>query len=252
VLLRAFSPALQEPRWHGHRRTGCGLITIKKLPLKCSDWQYSQIATHKRKRLHSPAQSGAPGGDLFRDGASNIQLYRASGETQAYASFFDYGIFRCSQTQDGDTAFHQVFRSAGGTVAQSSFARTEFSVAPNGVNLRIYTGDAQRAREILPSRQCQRACVEPVQRCQQRGLDTTVQLGEWHGGLRLVQLLRRTVQLRHARLLAAGSPNIVYVGSAMQYSEIGGRSDGRAIQHSEGAGVHFTDMTIDTQVWGVI
>ena len=29
----------------------------------------------------------------------------------------------------------------------------------------------------------------------------------------------------------------------MQYSEIGGRSNGRAIQRSEDAGVHFTDMT---------
>jgi hypothetical protein len=44
-----------------------------------------------------------------------------------------------------------------------------------------------------------------------------------------------------------GAPNIVYIGSAMQYSEIGGRSNGRAIQRSEDAGVHFTDMTIDTQ-----
>jgi hypothetical protein len=33
----------------------------------------------------------------------------------------------------------------------------------------------------------------------------------------------------------------------MQYGEIGGRSNGRAIQRSEDAGVDFTDMTIDTQ-----
>jgi hypothetical protein len=33
----------------------------------------------------------------------------------------------------------------------------------------------------------------------------------------------------------------------MQYSEIGGRSNGRAIQRSVDAGVNFTDMTIDTQ-----
>ena len=32
----------------------------------------------------------------------------------------------------------------------------------------------------------------------------------------------------------------------MQYGEIGGRSNGRAIQRSEDAGVNFTDMTIDT------
>src|SRR5438094_3235343 len=42
-----------------------------------------------------------------------------------------------------------------------------------------------------------------------------------------------------------GAPNIVYIGSSMQYSEIGGRSNGRAIQRSEDAGVNFTDMTID-------
>ena len=44
-----------------------------------------------------------------------------------------------------------------------------------------------------------------------------------------------------------GAPNIVYIGGAMQYSEIGGRSNGRAVQRSEDAGVNFTDMTIDTQ-----
>src|SRR5205814_8271117 len=43
-----------------------------------------------------------------------------------------------------------------------------------------------------------------------------------------------------------GSPSIVYIGSSMQYSELGGRSNGRAIQRSEDAGVNFTDMTIDT------
>jgi hypothetical protein len=35
--------------------------------------------------------------------------------------------------------------AGGGTVAQSSFARTEFSLAPNGASLRIYTGDASSA-----------------------------------------------------------------------------------------------------------
>ena len=33
--------------------------------------------------------SSPNGGDFFRGGASNIQLYQASGETQVYASFFD-------------------------------------------------------------------------------------------------------------------------------------------------------------------
>jgi hypothetical protein len=43
-----------------------------------------------------------------------------------------------------------------------------------------------------------------------------------------------------------GAPGTVYIGGAMKYSEIGGRSNGRAIQRSEDAGMNFTDMTIDT------
>jgi hypothetical protein len=47
-----------------------------------------------------------------------------------------------------------------------------------------------------------------------------------------------------------GSPDIVYIGGAMQYSEIftaNRPSNGRAVQRSQDAGVDFTDMTIDAQ-----
>ncbi|PYL56514.1 MAG: hypothetical protein DMF30_09630 [Verrucomicrobia bacterium] len=82
------------------------------------------------------------GADFFRGGVSHIELYRPSGETQVYASLFDYGVFRRSMTQDGDTAFHQIFASQfNGNVGFSSFFRTEFSLAPNGNNLRVYVGD---------------------------------------------------------------------------------------------------------------
>ena len=58
------------------------------------------------------------GGDFFRGGASDVELSRTSGETEVYASFFDYGIYRRSQIRDGDSAFHQVFGSQGaGSVA---------------------------------------------------------------------------------------------------------------------------------------
>src|SRR5713101_7328693 len=42
------------------------------------------------------------GGDFFRGGCSHIELYRPGTETQVYASFFDFGIFRRSMTRDGD------------------------------------------------------------------------------------------------------------------------------------------------------
>src|SRR5207248_1347831 len=90
------------------------------------------------------------GGDFFRGGCSHIELYPSTSppETQVYASFFDYGVFRRSKTLEHDTAFHQIFKAAGnGAVANSSSARTEFSLAPistgpNNRNLRVYVGDA--------------------------------------------------------------------------------------------------------------
>src|SRR6266849_3831425 len=47
-----------------------------------------------------------------------------------------------------------------------------------------------------------------------------------------------------------GQPDTVWIGGAMQYSEIftaNPPSNGRAIQRSTDAGVSFTDMTNDTQ-----
>src|SRR4029077_5357589 len=84
-------------------------------------------------------------GDLFRGGASNIQLYQASGETQIYTSFFDYGIFRRSQTQDGDTAFHQVFMSAGEGPSRSRHSRERSSRSHPTARTCVYTGDASSA-----------------------------------------------------------------------------------------------------------
>ncbi len=92
------------------------------------------------------------GGDFFRGGCSHIELYRRpvppATETEVYASFFDFGIFRRSMTQDSDSAFHQIFKSQGGGAAglNSQIFRTEFSLAPISTGpppkpLRIYVGD---------------------------------------------------------------------------------------------------------------
>jgi hypothetical protein len=88
----------------------------------------------------------ATGNDFFRGGASHVELYRASGETQVYVSLFDYGIYRRSQTIDGDSSFHQVFGSAGGgTVAQSSSRGRSSRSHRTAPTLRIYTGDSSSA-----------------------------------------------------------------------------------------------------------
>ena len=193
--------------------------------------------------------ASATGGDFFRGGASNVQLYRAAGETQVYASFFDYGIFRRSQTQDGDTAFHQIFQSAGGgTVAQSSASRTEFALAPNGANLRIYTGDASSApAEFFRVDNANVAASSLFDGVSNVGWTKLSNSANGTPGFASFNFCDGQCSYDMPVYSPPGAPDIVYIGNAMAYSELGGRSNGRAIQRSQDAGVDFTDMTIDTR-----
>ncbi len=205
-------------------------------------------------RLPTPQDTVDPGtatgSDFFRGGASDVELYRASGETVVYASFFDYGIYRRSAALDGDTAFHQVFNSAGGgSLANSSSSRTEFSLAPSGGSLRIYVGDTGNG-----------ASADFYRVDNANVPSATLVTGGTNGGwTRLSSPTNGTPGFASRNYCVGqctydmpvysppGAPNVVYIGGAMQYSEIGGRSNGRAVQRSEDAGVSFTDMTVDTQ-----
>jgi hypothetical protein len=189
------------------------------------------------------------GGDFFRAGCSHIELYRPGSETQVYASFFDNGVFRRSMTLDSDTAFHQIFGSAGGgTVGNSSTSRTEFSTNPNGAALRVYVGDTGNGGSASFSR-VDDANVPAA----------TLFTGGTNGGWTTLSSATNgtpgfasrsycTTQCSYDMPVYSppGAPDIVYIGGAMKYGELGGRSNGRAIQRSEDAGVDFTDMTIDT------
>jgi hypothetical protein len=194
--------------------------------------------------------SSPTGGDFFRGGCSHIELYRSTSppETQVYASFFDYGVFRRSKTLDGpNSGFKQIFKSAGnGAVATSSTSRTEFSLAPNGGNLRVYVGDVG-------------APPADFYRVDNANVTAATLVGGNNGGwTKLSNSTNGTPGFASFNYCSTqcsydmpvysppGAPNIVYIGSSMQYSEIGGRSNGRAVQRSEDAGVNFTDMTIDT------
>jgi hypothetical protein len=178
----------------------------------------------------------------------NIQLYRASGETQVYASAFDYGLFRRSTTQDGDTDFHQIFLSAGGgTVATSSSSRTEFSLAPDGSSLRIYLGDAPAPASFykvdnanVPAKSLFKGGKNVGWTQLSSSVNGTPGFGSYN---------YCTGQCTYDMPVYSppGAPGTVYIGGALQYTELGGRSNGRGIQRSQNAGVDFTDMTIDTQ-----
>ena len=189
------------------------------------------------------------GGDFFRAGCSHIELYRPGSETQVYASFFDNGIYRRSFTQDGDTTFHPIFASAGGgTVGNSSSSRTEFSTNPNGAALRVYVGDTGSGASAS-FRRVDDANV-PAATLYTGGTNGgwTTLSNSTNGTPGFASFSYCTTQCSYDMPVYSppGAPDIVYIGGAMKYSEIGGRSNGRAIQRSENAGVDFTDMTIDT------
>jgi hypothetical protein len=190
--------------------------------------------------------SSATGGDFFRGGASDVEIDPSNGDV--YASFFDYGIYRRSSTIDGDTDFHQIFASAGdGDVANSADSRTEFSLAPSGGNLRVYVGDTGDGNT-----------ADFYTVANARVTAATLFTGGTNGGwAKRSSSTNGTPGFGSYNYCVAqcsydmpvysppGFPNVVYIGGAMQYDELGGRSNGRAVQRSDDTGVNFTDMTID-------
>jgi transposase-like protein len=193
--------------------------------------------------------SSATGGDFFRGGVSNIQIDKASGD--AYASVFDYGLFRRSQAQDGDTDFHQVFASAGGgTVGNSSFSRTEFSLAPNGEALRIYVGDTGNG--ATANFYTVADANEPAATLL-AGWTTLSSSTNGTPGFGSYNYCVGQCSYDMPVYSPPGFPDVVYIGGAMQYDEIFTgdstpfRSNGRAIQRSADDGTSFTDMTVDSK-----
>jgi len=188
----------------------------------------------------------ATGGDFFRGGISHIELYRTSGETQVYASAFDYGIGRRSMTQDGDAAFHRIFQSAD---SSSSASRTEFSLAPNGSHLRIYVGDAPPPASFWRVDDANVAAATLFTGGTNGGWTKLSSSTPGTSGFSSYDYCGGQCSYDMPVYSPLGSPNIVYIGGAMQYGEIftpNRPSNGRAVQRSEDAGVDFTDMTIDT------
>src|SRR5947207_9269560 len=194
------------------------------------------------------------GGDFFRGGCSDIELYRPGNETQVYAAFFDYGVFRRSVTLDGNSNFNQIFKSAGnGTQANSLASRTEFSLAPDGSNLRIYVGDA--SSEPADFYTVGNANVTAATLVGGNNGGWTKRSSSTNGtpGFASYNYCEGQCSYDMPVYSPPGSPDIVYIGGAMNYDEAFGtppitkRSNGRAVQRSEDAGTNFTDMTIDTQ-----
>jgi transposase-like protein len=187
----------------------------------------------------------ANGSDFFRGGASDIEIDAATGDV--YAAFFDYGVYRNS-----GSGWEQIFASAGGgTVGNSSFSRTEFSLAPDGADLGIYVGDTGDG-----------GTADFYTVANARGVPAATLLTGWvtksdptNGtpGFGSYNYCVGQCSYDMPVYSPPGFPHVVYIGGAMQYDEIFGgdpvpfRSNGRAIQRSEDDATNFTDMTIDSK-----
>lgn len=187
------------------------------------------------------------GSDFFRGGVSKILPYRQPGKntfTQIYFSVFDYGLYRSTRNHQ----FEQVFVGAGaGSVGTSLDARTEFALAPMGAKLRIYLGDTGNA-------------PADFYRTDDANVDAA-SLRTGHTNRGWIKLSNSTPgtagfssydfcqgQCSYDMFVATppGQPNTVWLGGSMQYGELFGASNGRAVVRSTNAGRSFTDMTNDS------
>ncbi|HEX4583434.1 MAG TPA: hypothetical protein VH183_01310 [Burkholderiaceae bacterium] len=193
----------------------------------------------------------ANGNDFFRGGVSQIQVDPTSlgeeGRTRIYLSVFDYGLYRSA----GAGGYEQVFASAGGGAAglASSTSRTAFALAALEEGLRIYLADSGTGAADFYRVDHANG---PASELTSGGINT--------GWIKLSSSTRGTPgfgsysfcggQCWYDMVVASppGRPDIVYIGGQMKYGELGGPSNGRAVQRSTDAGVSFTDMTNDTQV----
>jgi hypothetical protein len=216
------------------------------------------------------------GGDFFRGGCSHIELYRRpvppATETEVYASFFDFGIFRRSMTLDSDSDFHQIFKSQGGGAAglNSQIFRTEFSLAPISTGpppkpLRIYVGDGGLGNTPESGPSDQTGLEAQFYRVDNANVSagTLFTGGTNSGWNKLSSSTNATPGFASFNYCTGqcsydmpvwsppGSPDIVYIGGASQYGELDNingdthRSNGRDVQRSQDAGASFTDMTAD-------
>src|SRR6266404_3662687 len=196
--------------------------------------------------------ASANGSDFFRGGVSAVAVDPTSlgegGSTRIYLSVFDYGLYRTAASG----GYEQVFASAGaGAVATSSTSRTEFALAALEDGLRIYLGDTGTGaadfyrvdNANVPAAALTSGGVNSGWTKLSNSTPGTPGFGSYNfcmGG---------SSQCWYAMYVVSppGRPNTVYIGGSLQYSELLGPSNGRGVQRSIDAGVHFTDMTNDTQ-----
>ena len=193
--------------------------------------------------------ASASGNDFFRGGVSRVAVDPTSlgenGSTRIYLSVFDYGLYRTAAAG----GYEQVFASAGaGAVGTSSTSRTEFALVGREEGLRIYVGDTgPGAADFYRVDNANVAAAALTSGGVNSGWTKLSNSTSGTPGFGSYNFCESQCWYDMYVVSPPGRPDTVYIGGSMAYSELGGPSNGRAVQRSTDAGVHFTDMTNDTQ-----
>jgi hypothetical protein len=240
---------------HGSASVNGGRFTPPGTPVigLYESWDGGATFSLAFSRPADPVNPAVPtnGGDFFRGGITKIRADRtglsAAAPTRFYFSVFGYGLYRST----GPGLFEQVFASAGGgTVASSASSRTEFALAPHGTALRIYLGDAGTgAANFYRVDDANVSAASLTNGGTNAGWLKLSNPTKGTSGFGSYNFCGQQCSYDMVVESPAGRPDTVWIGGQMQYSEIFTSqppSNGRAVQRSADAGVHFTDMTNDT------
>jgi hypothetical protein len=214
------------------------------------------------------SQPGTPSTAL--GGVTNIQLDPAS-HTTVYASLFGYGVWRTAPSlEGGDASWKQVFRGAQQNTPVARFERTEYSLTrakdSGGVaHTRIYLGDGgfdpdfNTYGHFFRTDNADRPAVALAGGGTNPGWTKLSSETNGDPGYASNNLCQGQCDYDLFVVADPKNPDVVWFGGSMVYEEIRplqdqsleglapNRSNGRSVMRSQDAGVHFTDMTADTE-----
>ncbi|MBW8749986.1 MAG: PKD domain-containing protein [Propionibacteriales bacterium] len=181
---------------------------------------------------------------------------------KVYAAFLDGGVWRTAAADElGDSDWKQVYAPTG-----AIFDRTEVAITVKSAKTRVYVADGGFDADFNPTGELFRVDDADVPASDLVGLGSDnsgwtklSSSADGDPGFAAHQLCQSQCDYDLFLEVDPTNPDTVWFGGSMVYEEIRPlqdqslagiatwRSNGRAVMRSEDAGVHFTDMTADTE-----
>ncbi|MDQ1741344.1 MAG: hypothetical protein QOE53_2996, partial [Pseudonocardiales bacterium] len=253
---------------HGHSSTYGGRRTPPDAP-QLGLYESTNGGDSFSLAFSRPADSTDPaegtGGDFFTGGVNEIELDPADPDT-VYAALFGYGIWRRSQAHDGNTAFHQVFATRNpddpfGDRTQFDLTHVDSDDDPTTDDTtRIYAGDSsddEGISELWRIDNADRPAATLLGADNNAGWTKLSNPTNGTPGYTSYNYCQGQCGYDDPVVVDPYNPDTVWLAGQMAYDEIPGseggtpRSFGRAVVRSTDAGVHFTDMTEDSDDEGL-